>query len=217
MKLSEIDTPNLAERFWSKVDKSSDCWLWTGYIGWYGYGGFGINKKEHWNMIGAHRMAWLLEYGEIPDGLHVCHHCDNPPCVKPTHLFVGTDGDNIRDASRKGHMKGNRVTNRRGELNHVAKLTWKEVNEIRSRFKAGEKAHILADEYQYEISAIYYVLRGESWVDPSYKPIKAKWLTDADKADIRCRLERGESRKSIAKLYGRDVSRIGQLFKEWFR
>lgn len=96
------------ERFWSHVDKSGECWEWIAYRNNSrgGYGRFqpavGIRKE-------AHRYAWEITHGPIPDGLYVCHDCDNPSCVRPDHLFLGTQKDNIRDASRKGRMVGNRI------------------------------------------------------------------------------------------------------------
>lgn len=89
-------------RFWSRVIKSDDdgCWLWTGPFMKYrgGYGQMTIAKKAH----KAHRVAFVLAYGPFPNDLHVLHHCDNPPCVRPSHLFVGTRSDNMRDAASKG-------------------------------------------------------------------------------------------------------------------
>jgi hypothetical protein len=98
---------SIEQRFWSKIIKTDGCWLWTG-ANYKGYGKFAINKKE---KIWAHRMSWLLNCGPIPDGLCICHHCDTPSCVNPSHLFIGTIGDNNRDAFDKGRNKpwgGNR-------------------------------------------------------------------------------------------------------------
>lgn len=85
-------------RFWKKVEKTNDCWLWI--AGKYpdGYGVF-------WNGTtydGAHRISWELHYGEIPKGMLVCHTCDNPPCVNPEHLWIGTKKDNNNDRTKKG-------------------------------------------------------------------------------------------------------------------
>ncbi|MBI5315856.1 MAG: HNH endonuclease [Nitrospirae bacterium] len=91
--------PSLPDRFWSKVAKGppEDCWLWMGARLLTGYGVFSLGGSD-----GAHRVAWMLTHGPIPPGRHICHHCDNPPCCNPAHLFCGTHLDNMRDRDRKG-------------------------------------------------------------------------------------------------------------------
>jgi hypothetical protein len=80
-------------RFWSRVDRSAGCWEWQGARNGAGYGVVSRDGRDH----GAHRVAWELTHGPIPDGLFALHHCDNPPCVRPEHLYLGTAGDNLRD------------------------------------------------------------------------------------------------------------------------
>lgn len=89
------------DRFWAKVDCSGDCWEWTAYRKPNGYGSFGIDRRT---TEYAHRMAYQLSVGPIPDGLYVCHRCDNPACVRPDHLFLGTQFDNMRDGAAKGRV-----------------------------------------------------------------------------------------------------------------
>jgi hypothetical protein len=108
-----VSRPTLAERFWSKVDKSGECWLWTGALASSGYGAIRVRSyvTEY-----AHRVALKLSGVEVPDGLFVCHHCDNPSCVNPAHLFVGTAKDNAQDMSRKGRGRKGGTHCKRGHL-----------------------------------------------------------------------------------------------------
>lgn len=97
-------TRPLAERFWEKVDKSGDCWLWTGRPdGRMGYGRIREGVAGSATLL-AHRVAWELAFGPVPAGLDVCHTCDIPLCVRPDHLFLGTTLDNMADAKAKGRM-----------------------------------------------------------------------------------------------------------------
>lgn len=105
-KLHTLETVD--DFFWSKIvwDWSDGCWEWQGPKNNAGYGSFGWNKRT----MMAHRFSWLIHYGEIPEGLVVMHKCDNPACVNPYHLQLGTHKDNSQDAKRKGRLRGGRKT-----------------------------------------------------------------------------------------------------------
>ena len=92
----------IEQRFWPRVDKSGECWVWTGAIS-HGYGVVGTGG--HSGVVRVHRLSWELAIGPIPKGLHVLHRCDNPPCVNPAHLFLGTQADNMRDMREKGRAR----------------------------------------------------------------------------------------------------------------
>ena len=150
----------LADRFWAKVIKTDTCWLWSGSKLPGGYGQMARQRgiRPH---IRAHRLSWELANGDIPDGLFVCHHCDNPACVRPDHLFLGTNGDNMRDMVSKG-----RSTAR--ERNPQAKLTMPGARLIRQRYSEGGITYKqLAVDFNVSRPAIAFVIRGETWKEPN--------------------------------------------------
>ena len=154
----------LDERFWSKVTKTPGCWLWRAGKDRDGYGLFRFDGKQK----RAHRLAYAVLVGP-PGKALVCHKCDNPPCVRPTHLFLGTNGDNIRDAVAKGRMefqKDPSAASKRagcGEANGRAKLTCKSVREIRRRLMAGETTVSLGKEYRVSQVLVSLIKRDRIW------------------------------------------------------
>ncbi len=117
----------LEDRFWPKVIKTDGCWLWNGAKLPSGYGHLNIRINGSWKTIYAHRLSWILNYGDIPAGMDVLHHCDNPPCVNPLHLFIGTMADNIRDRDAK-----HRGVWLSGDKSHSTKISDEQIREIRN-------------------------------------------------------------------------------------
>lgn len=120
-----VKQPEL-ERFWDKVKKTDSCWIWIGAKANNGYGAL-HRSGNHSKIIRAHRLSWEVHFGPIPEGLEVLHRCDNPPCVRPDHLHLGTQADNHKD--RVAH--GIRLL---GEKNPMAKLSPATIEAIRSEY-----------------------------------------------------------------------------------
>lgn len=136
-----METENFNEkflaRFWNKVVKTDTCWLWNACVDKGGYGLILLHEKQ---LLKSHRVSWIIHRGPIPDGLHVLHNCpggDNPSCINPEHLWLGTNLDNVRDKMSKGrHSMGDR-TKSTGELSHFSKLTTEQVIQIRNLYSTG--------------------------------------------------------------------------------
>jgi len=154
MPIGVYPRKSLEERFWAKVDKHgpNGCWNWTAGEDGCGYGRIKVNGK----MAYAHRVSWELTNGPIPEGMQVLHHCDNPSCVNPAHLFLGTVADNSRDMVSKERQA-------RGEAHSQAKLTEQEVYEIRALLKAGYPQREIASAYDVDYRTINDIKTGKTW------------------------------------------------------
>ena len=141
-------------RFWSKVKRGPGCWEWQagtseGYGYSYFYGGSGQ---------GAHRVMYKMGRGTIPKEMRVCHRCDNRLCVRPSHLFLGTQKENIQDAANKGRLKGN--TTVKGIGNPKAKLTEAQVKAI---LKDTRQLRAIASDYSVTYGLVGMIKRREIW------------------------------------------------------
>ena len=151
----------LAERFWAKVAKRDidECWEWQASVDTRGYGNFGVPRNDgtgRYIMQRAHRIAWELTHGPLAGpGQHLCHTCDNRKCVNPAHLFIGNPQINMQDCAAKGRFNG-----RKGENNPRAKLTAKDVLDIRSSTIPLAQ---LARHYGVVKSVVGYAKRGVTW------------------------------------------------------
>lgn len=154
-----------SERFWAKTKMVGDCCEWQASLNSSGYGRFAIGRGWHHRnsqrsaWISAHRAAWELTNGPIPDGLQVLHQCDNRRCVRVEHLYLGTNDDNVRDwMERSGRVWA------AGEAAPQAVFNSEQVQEIRRRFIPGSgNAKALAREYGVHYSTIYRLAKGRTY------------------------------------------------------
>lgn len=139
---------------------------------------FGVSVDGKWTLVGAHRIAWTMINGPIPEGRFVCHHCDTPPCANPAHLFLGEPADNTADMIGKGRLRVARRNPQRGDdhwsrrspekrsrgqLNGRAKLTADDVAAIRSLRSQDVPARTISERYGVSRQTIYLILSGATW------------------------------------------------------
>jgi hypothetical protein len=152
------------ERFWSKVEKTGHCWIWAAARTRLGYGKFMLGSRTDGtaHLCMAHRVAWKLAGRADPGALFVLHRCDNPSCVNPDHLFLGTHEDNMADMKAKGRGVKTHPKHR-GSLNHQAKLTEDDVLDIRATYAFGALQSDLAKEYGVHFGTISSIVLRDSW------------------------------------------------------
>jgi hypothetical protein len=147
------------ERFFAKVEKTPTCWIWKGAHKAKGYGTIGVGKKSMGNRKNAyaHRISWEMANGEkIPDGLFACHKCDNPPCVNPEHIFIGTNSENILDSVAKKRFP---IASR----HYRARLKDSDVQVIFEMRKSGLKHREIAEKYGVCRELITHVLNRQAY------------------------------------------------------
>jgi hypothetical protein len=148
------------ERFWEKVEKTDSCWLWT--AGTFKSGGYG----QHWadgKPVRAHRFAYELMVGPIPDGMVLCHHCDVPACVRPDHMFIGTRHENSLDMARKGRggaPKGSNAGDRSNQRTDARRARRDEVLRLRAE---GVRQSEIARRLGMTQGNVSHIVNGKSW------------------------------------------------------
>jgi hypothetical protein len=198
-------------RFWSKVaiHDAGECWEWQGPVS-SGYGNFSVGGKRSpdYRQWLAHRYSWVLSNGPIPEGMNVCHKCDNRLCVNPSHLFLGTTADNVADKVGKDRQA-------QGESSGGSKLTAKQIAEIVDLYNAGALQREIGSLKGITQASVSSVLRRETWkcvgVERAELRKGGAKLTWADVYALRSAAAQGEANSTLAKRYGiseRNVRRI---------
>ena len=150
-----VDMIPIKKRFWSKVKKGKGCWEWQGAKLIDGYGLFYLDSENRTYRV--HRLSWEFVNGKIPKKLLVLHKCDNPPCIRPSHLFLGTNMDNTQDQLKKGRLIV-------GENHSQAKLTQGKIIKIRKLYKQRNTSYAkLAKKFRVNSTTIAQIIRYEAW------------------------------------------------------
>lgn len=153
--------PKVLEKLLSKTypEPNTGCWLWAGMLNVSGYGIMKSAALPQFKTPLTHRISYFLHNGEFNYSLHVLHKCDTPTCINPDHLFLGTHQDNIADRVKKN--RSNRV-GLKGEKGSMAKLTSKDIDEIR-RLRGTMCQRLIGEKFNVKQSTIHYILSGKTW------------------------------------------------------
>lgn len=206
------------EQFWENVSKTSDCWLWQRRRTKFGYGELSFEGRH----VTAHRLSYELANGPPPAGARVLHRCDNPPCVNPEHLFVGSQADNVKDMDLKGRRRtargdasGARTRpdrRPRGVRQWNAQLTDEQVMTLRARYDAGASAYEIAGELGVHPDTAWRAATGQQWAHlPGYSARTGRRtgmihhhakLDDEKVIEIRRRVAAGEEQEAVGTFFG---------------
>lgn len=206
---------DIYERFSEKykVNQETGCWEWIACIGTNGYGAIGFNGKK----TSAHRIAYELFNNEIPEGMHVCHRCDNRKCVNPDHLFIGTRQDNMDDMKSKKRQVY-------GEKHPSTQFSEQDIFNIFEKYSKGMSALGISREYQCERTQIWQILTGRTWkyLKPQilaqgykFRPTKIHRikLRPADVLKIIKEHQEGNTFASLSRKYEVSFNTITDIFK----
>ena len=157
-------------RFWDKVQVvKNGCWKWTAGSRYRGYGAFKLNG----HTVSSHRIVWNSVNGKIPDGKEVCHKCDNPPCVNPEHLFLGSHSDNMKDAYDKGRLPERDMDKIRSKsISKIRKLTKDQLFNILDRFYSGDTIYEISEDMPVSPTSISHIKNKDR---PSYNDWVEEW------------------------------------------
>lgn len=210
------------ERYWAKVNKESghiapdmttQCWEWTSAATPRGYGllTVGYKKQDY-----AHRISWRHHFGNIPEGLFVCHDCDNPKCVRPDHLFLGTAQENTNDAKKKGRIP--QRTREQKEFIALSKrlLDIEQAEDIRKRYYEGGETvlAVLANEYGVACYVIRHIVNGKTYnIDNSHvvENVQTRRIAERQEAIVEDYRSGNMSMSKLAKHYSVDIAYISRI------
>lgn len=200
---------SLSDVVWPKVQKGApeECWMWIGAKNHLGYGQINFRNKR----IPATRAIWMLVWDEKPASkMHVCHRCDNPSCVNPAHLFLGTAKDNMRDCIAKGRFRF--LKTRRGVESSRAKLDDERVADIRRRYSAGENISDLSRSIGMSRAVIRDIVNGRVWRRPDVpfvpKSAPTKKFSETDCAEMERLYRSGVGSPAIAKAFNANTCTV---------
>jgi transposase len=200
------------------LDESA-CMEWPFTLTHHGYGclNYRANAESPWKNMMTHRLAYIVCCGPIPPGRWcICHHCDNPKCFRPSHLFLGTDAANHRDCIRKGRRVN---PDQRGEANGNNKLTEAQIREMNALYLSGRNKTDIAKQFGVTAVLLSRIAKRKAWAhltDLSWDGIKHK-LSDRMVREMNVLFHKGITQRAIADRYGISVSQMERIAggKDW--